>query len=175
MRSLVVYSSRTGNTKTIAEAIYEMMPHGAVLAAVEEAPAPDDFDLICLGYWVNKGMPDTNMASYMARVQQKQVGLFGTLGAWPDSDHAKRCMAKAASMVATSNVLGNFVCQGKINPKLLDAMDTAKAIAKKHPMTEERKARIEEAKKHPNAQDCSDAQECFADVVLKAQAYLNQK
>lgn len=175
MRNLIVYSSRTGNTKTIAEAIYAIMPHETVLVAVEDAPNPNDFDLICLGYWVDKGMPDPAMATYMACVEQKLVGLFGTLGAWPDSDHAKKCMEKAAEMVAENTVLGNFICQGKIDPKLLAAMEKNSKQNNAHPMTEDRKARIEEAKQHPNAQDCTNAQRYFATILDKAQAHICAK
>ena len=34
-----------------------------------------------------------------------------------------------------------------------------------HPMTEERRARLEEAAKHPDAEDCRKAREAFADFA----------
>lgn len=170
MRCLVVYSSRTGNTKMIAEAIIGVMPEGAVLSPVETAPSPEGFDLICLGFWVDKGGPDGVMATYMKKVKEKLVGLFGTLGAWPDSDHARSCIDQAEAMLFPQNtVLGTFLCQGKINPKILAAMEKMREAQKLHPMTEERKARIEEAKKHPNAEDCADARRFFSTVVKQAQ------
>ncbi len=168
MRCLVVYSSRTGNTKLVAEAIHSVMPQEATLAAVEDAPDASSFDLICLGYWVDKGEPDARMAHYMERVQGKLVGLFGTLGAWPDSDHAKDCMQRAAAMVQGNTLLENFLCQGKVDPKLLAAMEKMREAQQAHPMTEERKARIEEAKKHPDTQDLTNAQQRFTAVVQKA-------
>ena len=57
MKSLVVYSSRTGNTRKIAEAVAEALP-GCHLHPVEEAPQPEGYDLVAVGYWVDKGMPD---------------------------------------------------------------------------------------------------------------------
>lgn len=169
MRCLVVYSTRTGNTKMIAEAIADVMPAGSVLAPVETAPQPDSFDLICLGFWVDKGAPDGNMETYMKKVVGKQVGLFGTLGAWPDSDHARDCIERAKAMLPGNTILGAFLSQGRINPKILFAMKKMREAQKLHPMTEERKARIKEAEKHPNAEDCADARKCFSAVVKQAQ------
>ncbi len=175
MRCLVVYSSRTGNTKMVAEAIVAAMPEGTVLAPVEEPPAPDGFDLVCLGFWVDKGGPDAKMASYMESVHGKFVGLFGTLGAWPDSDHARDCMAKARAMLPDNTVLDTFLCQGKVDPKLLAAMAKMQEAQNAHPMTEERKSRIEEAKKHPDAADCANAKACFAAMAQQARELICAK
>ena len=57
MKALVVYSSRTGNTRKIAEAIAAVLP-GCEIHPVESAPAPEGYDLVAVGYWVDKGMPD---------------------------------------------------------------------------------------------------------------------
>jgi flavodoxin len=164
MKSLVVYSSRTGNTRKIAEAIHSVMPEGTQLSAVENAPDPEGYDFLALGFWVDKGAPDTAMALYMEEVRGKSVGLFGTLGAWPDSDHARESMQRAVDRVEGNTVLGTFLCQGKVDPKLLAAM--AKMGEKSpHPMTEERKARLEEAARHPNEDDCEQARKVFAEIV----------
>jgi len=166
MKNLVVYSSRTGNTRMIAEAIYSIMPEGTELFPVEEAPDPSGYDFVALGFWVDKGAPDDAMMKYMNRVHKKSVGLFGTLGAWPDSDHARDCMAKAAGLLPDSQVLGTFLCQGKIDPKLLAAM-AKMGKNSPHPMTEERRARIAEAAKHPNEADCEAARKVFAGIMKK--------
>ena len=71
MKALVVYSSRTGNTRKIAEAIAAVLP-GCEIHPVESAPAPD-----------------AQAKAYLETVRDANVALFGTLGAWPDSDHAR--------------------------------------------------------------------------------------
>lgn len=163
MKTLVVYSSKTGNTRMIAEAIHSVMPAGAAIHSVDAAPDPEGYDFIALGFWVDKGAPDSAMAKYMEKVKGASVGLFGTLGAWPDSDHARNTMQRAVAQVEGNNVLGTFICQGKVDPKLLAAMSKMKK--KSHPMTEERKARLEEAAKHPDEQDCANARAVFADIM----------
>ena len=165
MKSLIVYSSLTGNTRAVAEAIREVIPVPCDFTAVEQAPDPSSYDFIAIGYWVDKGGPDKKAAAFMETVKDKRVGLFGTLGAYPDSDHARDCKAKAENLMAGNLVLGQFLCQGKIDPKVLEAM--ARMAPEQHPMTEERKARIEEAKKHPDKADFKAAQAAFSRMVDK--------
>lgn len=165
MKSLIVYSSRTGNTKAVAEAIAAVMPEPRTIAPVEEAPDAADYDFIAIGYWVDKGMPDEKARRFMASVSGKKVGLFGTLGAYPDSEHAHDCRKKAVDLMEGNTVLCQFLCQGRIDPKVLAMME--KMAADHHPMTEERKARIEEAKKHPDDADFAAAQEMFQSILAE--------
>ena len=168
MRCLIVYSSKTGNTRKIAEALLAEMPEGTPCVPVKEAPAPDDFDLLCLGFWVKRGAPDPAMQRYMATVKDKCVGLFGTMGAWPDSEHARKCAERATTCMDGNNVLGCFLCQGKIDPSLLTAMDKNGKTRSAHPMTEERKARILAASTHPDEQDMANARAAFARMLVQA-------
>ena len=160
MKTLVVYSSLTGNTKKVAQAVAEVMPECTVVS-VEEAPAsPEGYDLVAVGYWVDKGMPDGRIRAWLEGVKNTRLVFFGTLGAWPDSDHARECMARGEGMAMEpsrgNTVLGSWLCQGRIDPKVLEAM--ARMASNVHPMTPERRARIEEAAKHPDEEDCRRAQ-----------------
>lgn len=170
MKTLVVYSSRTGNTKKVAEAMAEAAP-GCALHPVESAPAADGFDVVAVGYWVDKGMPDERARAYMDTVHHKKVVLFGTLGAWPDSEHAVDCMRRSEALVGASGlgntVLGSFLCQGKVDPKVVAAMQNMAGDI--HPMTPERQARLEEAARHPDEEDCRRAHAAFAAFLAKAE------
>lgn len=167
MKSLVVYSSLTGNTQKVAEAVAQVLPNCDIFP-VQQAPDTAKYDFVAAGYWVDKGMPDSTSANWLKKLENTTLALFGTLGAYPDSEHAKECVIKGEALVNApekkNNVLGSWLCQGKIDPNILKAM--AKMGDKIHPMTPERKARIEEAKKHPNEQDCKNAQE-FIQAMLK--------
>ncbi|CAK7006016.1 MAG: hypothetical protein DELT_00239 [Desulfovibrio sp.] len=171
MKSLIVYSSLTGNTKMIAEAVAKALPEGGYdIFPVAEAPAADGYDFVAIGYWVDKGMADAKCKEYMATVTGKKVALFGTLGVDPSHDHAKECAKKGEDMMREggNTVYGTFLSQGKIDPKIVEAM---KKMAKDvHPMTPERIARIEEAKKHPNEDDCRRATETFKEFYRAASA-----
>ena len=163
MKILMIYSSRTGNTEKICRAAAEELPKCDIYK-VEEAPAPESYDLICLGYWVDKGMPDAKAREYLKDISNKKVVLFGTLGAWPDSDHAKECIAKSKAMLdgRGNTVLGSFICQGKVDPKIVEMIQ--KMPNPVHIMDEERKARLAEAAKHPDEKDFANAKEFIRSI-----------
>lgn len=165
LKTLLVYSSRTGNTRKVAEAILEIMPPETQIFPIEEAPSTDGYDFIALGYWVDRGGPDKIAKEYMSKIKGTKIGLFGTLGAYPDSDHATKAMANAEALVEQDNVvLGHCICMGKVDPALTERF---KSLPADHPhaMTPERIARHIEAAKHPNDEDLAKAQSVFSPII----------
>ncbi len=166
MKVLLTWSSKTGNTKSVGEAMASVCPPDTMVCPIEEAPAGGgDCDLLVLGYWVDKGIPNKKSRDFLKGVSNKKIAFFGTLGAYPDSEHGRDCMAKAAELAGDNEVCGSFICQGKVDPVLLEKM--AKMPGNPHEMTEERKARIEEAKKHPNEDDFNNARSWLQEVLAK--------
>ena len=165
MRILVVYSSRTGNTKKVAEAIFSAMPLSTVLSPVNLAPCPVFFDCVIMGFWNRRAAPDTAMLKFMEGVRGKKVGLFATQGAWPDSDHSRRFMDTARQAVSDNEVLAEFVCMGKVDPALLEMEAALPPALRRHSMTEERQLRLQEAEKHPDEHDLVRAKEIFRNMV----------
>ncbi len=159
MKALVVYSSRTGNTRCVAEAVrdalHAVMPGGAELHPVESAPPPDGFAFIALGFWVDKGRPDDKALGYMALVNGHKVGFFGTMGANTDSDHGRGVLTDTRARLSENEILCEFLCLGKIDPAVVTAMNAH------HPMTPERAARIETARTHPDEADRLAAAQAF--------------
>lgn len=162
MKSLIVYSSKTGNTKMVAEAIAEVLPQCDIMP-MALAPAYDDYDFVAIGYWVDRGGPDADAKQFMQSIKGKWVGLFGTLGAYPDSDHGRECLEKARQAVEGNEVICSFLCMGKVDPKLIEMMQAMPG--NRHPMTPERQARLEEAAKHPNQEDLMQAQAMFREAI----------
>lgn len=159
-RAAVVYSSVTGNTRRVAEALtLERLP----LFSVTQAPDLDAYDLLALGFWVRKGLPDARAQRCWAGLHGKRIFLFGTLGAWPHSAHARRCLEGAhALLTANGNqIVGEFLCQGRVSPQVL----AASARKGTHPMTEGRAARLAEAARHPHAGDLAAARDCWQSVL----------
>jgi flavodoxin len=169
MKILIVYSSLTGNTRKVAEAIHEQLGQEAELFSVEQAPQAEGYNLVALGFWVDRGTADKKAQDYLTGLRNQNVALFATLGAYPDSEHAAKSMANAAALLDGSNTLaGSFICQGKVNPKLIEQF---KNLPEDHPhgMNAERRARHLEAAKHPDAADLAKAQAVFGEIKLKLQ------
>ena len=59
MKSIVIYSSRTGNTKMVAEAIASALPEGTPCVTVKEVPADlASYDVVFMGFWADQGNAD---------------------------------------------------------------------------------------------------------------------
>lgn len=160
LRPAVLYSSVTGNTRRVAEAL--SLGH-LPLFNVTERPDVSAYDLLALGFWVRKGLPDARAQRCWAGIHGKTVFLFGTLGAWPHSAHAGRCLEGARALLTANGnrIAGEFLCQGKVSPHVL----AASARKGTHPMTEGRAARLAEAARHPDAGDIAAACACWQDVL----------
>lgn len=171
MRVCIVYSSYTGNTRKVAEAIGAAT--GLPCHSVRHAPDPADYDCLAVGFWVRKGQPDARAQRYMRRIYGKPVFYFGTLGAWPQSAHALRC-AQAAEALLQENgntVLDGFLCQGKVNPRVIAASQRKGT----HPMTPARLARLQEAARHPDGEDLQAAGQSWRRCLEAAAAVFHQQ
>ncbi|MDR1899138.1 MAG: flavodoxin family protein [Treponema sp.] len=165
---LIVYSSKTGNTRKLAQGILKGLEDRGVtarIAPVEEKPDGNGADWVLLGFWVDRGNADGKARRYLKGLSGQQVGFFGTLGAYPDSDHARESAARVRELAEKKNTfLGCFLCQGKIDPKLTALFSK---LPKGHPhgMNEERRKRHEEAAKHPDDADIAAAAEACAEMI----------
>ena len=168
MKTLLVCSSRTGNTRKVATAAEEGF--GVKCHPVEENPLPEGYDLVVAGYWVDRGQPDAKMKKYLGTLTGQNVALFATLGAYPDSPHARDCLQAGRDALGNGCVcIDTFICQGRVDPKLVEQMKKMFPEGHPHAMTPERKARIDEAAKHPNETDLADARAFFQRVKSAAE------
>ncbi len=131
MKSLIVHSSKTGNTKKLAKWIYDGLSGRTVLKTTADDPDPSGYDLIAVGFWFQGGKPDTQCTAFLKKVnglKNQKVFLFATHGAATGSPQVEKGMALAKEMVSNCEVVGVFSCQGEVNPDVL-----AKAQAKDPP------------------------------------------
>ena len=75
----VIYSSRTGNTKRVAEHLAEAL--GAPCCSVADASAASEQATLCIGTWIDRGTADAAARKYIERLRGRRIFLFGTLGA----------------------------------------------------------------------------------------------
>ena len=120
MKSLVVYSSQTGNTRKLAEAVFDAVSGEKSLYPVNEAPDPSIYSFIAVGFWLKGGKPDPKSSEYLGKIGKKPLFLFATHGAGAGSDHAIHGMALAKSLAPESDIRGTYNCQGEVSPKILE-------------------------------------------------------
>jgi flavodoxin len=125
MRTLVVYSSNTGNTSRVAGAVARGAlgaGMGVVLkVAVSEVPDLGGFGLVIVGFWVDRGRPDADTLDFLKTLKGNRVAFFFTMGSRPDSDLARGVAEGVTELLAFggNEVLGHFACQGRVDPALV--------------------------------------------------------
>ena len=120
MKSLVVFSSQTGNTRKLAEAVFDALSGEKALYPVNEAPDPSKYGFIAVGFWLKGGKSDPKSSEYLGKIGKKPLFLFATHGAGAGSDHAIKGMEVAKSLASEADFRGTFSCQGEANPSILE-------------------------------------------------------
>lgn len=163
---LITYSSKTGNTKKVAEGIYEGLEGmDRELLAMSEVETLADYDIVLAGYWVDKGAPNTEAAKFLETLKHKKVGLFATLAFWPDSEHAYQSLQNGEALVKEQNhVIGKYICQGKIDEKMV-AFFEKMPEGNPHKPTPEKRKRYAISANHPSAADIAAAAEMFRERI----------
>ena len=166
-RTLVDYSSLTGNTKAVAEKIFDIIEGDKEIVSINDIKNvdTDNFQKIIIGFWVDKGTADKRTRDFIKTLSNKKITFLGTLGADPESQHGNDVRERVSKLCSEKNtLLGGFLCRGKIDPKLVEKMGKF-PLKLVHPLTPERLARIEAAKSHPNEKDFEEAQEYFKTIL----------
>lgn len=138
MSYAIVYSSKSGNTKKLAEAIRAPLPMNECFYFGEPDLIALQASTIFIGSWVDKGRFDSAILTFMKQLKQKQIALFATAGFGGSQAYFDDIIARVKTEIDASNtILGNFMCQGKMPlairyryEKMLEANpDDANAIA----------------------------------------------
>lgn len=115
MNILILYSSVTGNTEYLAKSL-KSSEHVLTVLPVYPFPKNLDYDIIFLGFWVYRGAPDPRMIRVMQKLKRKNIALFGTLSAYPHSEHAqKNAFSKNIPIKKTATNFKHFLIQSSIS------------------------------------------------------------
>lgn len=117
----IVYSSKTGNTKMLADALHQALPADDCLYF----GAPDAQALaaerIYIGFWTDKGTCDAETASFLAQLTQQEIFLFGTCGFGGGVAYFEQILARVRDLLPESvQLVGSYVCPGKMPQSVRD-------------------------------------------------------
>ncbi|WP_107571835.1 flavodoxin family protein BilS [Clostridioides difficile] len=173
MKSLILYSSLTGNTKKIACSIYEAIQGKKeiknISELVDDSIDYENYDIVFLGYWVDKGICDRNSKQVLENIHNKKIALFGTMGASTKGSYGASIIEKIESIIPKDNeILGSFICQGKIAEGLKVKY---KEMLKLSPDNEHIRQQLnnhEESQSHPDEQEIYEANVFAKNMMIKA-------
>ncbi len=115
MDVMVVYSSQTGNTRKIANAIFAAIPGDSKDIQNVKEYQGKDANLFFVGFWTDKGDCDARIAGLLSGLHEKRVALFGTCGMGADESYYDQIAARVRKWLPADNIyLGCFFCQGKM-------------------------------------------------------------
>jgi len=138
----------TGNTKKLAEAVYEALPDEKEIFELSGAPDPAAYDLVAVGFWFKSGKPNPETMEFLPKLSGKATFIFATHGAPVEYDHVAKGLEEAKERAGGAKILGSFSCMGAVNPKVLEKVRS---------MPEEKQplwiSRAEEAANHPDDGD----------------------
>ena len=138
MKYAIVYSSRTGNTRQLAEKAFEVLGEreggecvyfGEVPAGPLEGATAQRFReaaILYAGFWTDKGNADSGILSLFKELGKTdnmppEIILFGTAGFGADQTYYDRIIQAAACELPESVKLkASFMCQGKMQQGVLE-------------------------------------------------------
>ena len=163
MNVQILYTSLTGCTRKVAQAIYDGLPGEDKSIHDLSAGIPAiTGDIVLLGFWCTRGGPDEKMAEFMKTIEGKAVGVFCTLGYYSDSQHARSTLETGLDLVRDRNeIIGGYVCTGAVASKLMHSQGKAPGQLP----TEQKQLRWEIGASHPTDAECALAAERFRERV----------
>lgn len=167
MKTLIAYSTLTGNTKKVCEAVAKAFSNAEVKDISEVSSL--DYDLTIVGTWIDKGTADMKAIKFIETLKNRKVAFIFTLGAYPDSQHAMNCIERIKKLFEDNGneVIGYYHCQGAIDPRIIEMMKTKFGQGHPHGVSPERIKRWEDASKHPDENDLKAAYNYFRELIKK--------
>jgi flavodoxin len=150
-KMLVTYVTWTGNTKLVADAIFEALEGEKSIQPSDEVQTLDEYDLIFFGFPVHShGVPPKTEELIKKIPSGKKIALFSTHGSLTGSRLSREALEHASILASGARILGTFTCRGKVS---LQAME----VLSRSP---EHKAWVDmsaSARTHPDESDLEDA------------------
>ena len=168
MSALIIASSITGNTWKVGQALNEAYPQTALRKTTDVLKCTellDKYSRIIIGFWCDKGGLPPDLAQLVPYIRGKSLAIYATMGGNPQSERAKDWFSRQCSTFVGNDrdnlLAATFLCQGKINPVLIEQMKKMPSYQE----TPESVARREEAAKQPNEEDYRAATESFREFL----------
>ena len=180
----IVFSSRTGNTAELAEAVRGALPEGTCeyFGSVNGDDGGDGrgyagdgcgrtssaipaSETLFVGFWTNQGVADQAAQKLLGQLRNRKIFLFGTAGFGGSEAYFQAILDKTKAFIDDSNtVIGTFMCQGKMPHSVRERYVKMKEQPDHMPNIDTMIENFDKALSHPDANDL----EKLANLVSKA-------
>lgn len=169
----IVFSSRTGNTAELAEAVREALPEGtceyfgsvngdggfdgrgyAGAGCGRTSSAIPASETLFVGFWTNQGVADQAAQKLLGQLRNRKIFLFGTAGFGGSEAYFQAILDKTKAFIDDSNtVIGTYMCQGKMPLSVRERYMKMKEQPDHMPNIDAMIENFDKALSHPDATD----------------------
>ena len=150
-KTLVTYFSGTGNTKKVAEAVFEALEGDKTIKAIHEVSTVEDYGLVFIGFPIHSHGVPPKVESFIRNLPaSKKIAFFCTHGALSGHRLSREGLEHAVVTASKAKVLGTYSCRGKLSYEAIEAL-------KKSPEHLEWTEMAPSADSHPNDIDLAEA------------------
>jgi len=141
MKVLVAYVSRTGNTRKVAQAIFDQIQGPKEIKELSQVDSLHSYDLAFIGFPIEGYAPAKEAGVFLERLSEgKNVALFVTHAAPEDSPDLQEWLTNCKAPACNARLKGFFHCQGELGEQIADFMtksndENLMAWAKDRPST----------------------------------------
>ena len=154
MSYAIVFSSKTGNTKLLADTLHTCLPQESCCYFGTPDPAALEADELYVGFWTDKGTADESTSDFLKQLHGKNIFLFGTAGFGGSEEYFSKILKKAEHSLDRSNtVFGRYMCQGKMPLSVRQRYEGMKKQPIHLPNLDALIENFDNALSHPDADD----------------------
>ena len=165
MKTLVTYLSLTGNTKKIAEAIYETISEEKEIKPLAEVKDLDDYNFVFIGFPVHQSGPPAKAKKFIeSKAKGRKIALFVTHASPPGAPFLEPILVKCKVIADGSDLVGFFNCQGVLAQQVADML-----LKMKDPKFQEFGKMRHTTVGHPNAEEVENARIFAKEIIKKIQ------
>ena len=175
MEKLIIFDSLTGNTKMLADKIFDFYKQkGEKIKIIdikkeeeEILNAINNADIIYAGSWTDKGDCSDKMKNIYEKILNKKIFVFATCGFGGDKTYYSKLLERVEKHIDKSNqIIGSFYCQGKMP---LSVKERYVSLIKANPEDKKLKVSLENfeiALAHPNDKDLLDLEKVLEGIEI---------
>ena len=150
----ILFSSLTGNTKKLADAIHKTLPQNdcEYFGAIK-TPVPSS-ELLYIGFWTDKGNADNETLTLLSTLKNRRIFLFGTAGFGGSDAYFQKILGQVRQSIDPSNtIIGEYMCQGKMPMSVRQRYEEMKKQPIHLPNLDAMIENFDKALSHPDADD----------------------